>query len=452
MRTLKGKRVTILGLGKSGVAAARLCVREGAQVLGTDMRGESDLGPVAAELRALGVTLVLGEHRGGDFTSADVVVKSPGVKPSLPFLVAARMAGVPLIGEVELCAPWLEHPIVGITGTNGKSTTTALTGHLLQAAGLKVFVGGNLGTPVAEQVLSGGPVDATVLELSSYQIDDLDTFRCDVAAVLNLTPDHLERYGTMDNYAASKARLLGLVRDGGTAILNAADGWTSRMKVPGGVRSALFGHGSDSALDLFEASGVMVRRTPEGDERYTTQARALRGAHNLENAMAAIEAARLAGASPEAVQRGLDTYPGLPHRIESIRTFAGVEWVNDSKATNVDSVEKSLLAFPGPLHLIMGGKGKGAPYAPLRPLISGRVVRIYTIGEDAPQVERELGDLVPVEPSGDLVTAVKKAHANARGGETVLLSPACASFDQFRHFEHRGDVFRSAVAALGEMP
>jgi UDP-N-acetylmuramoylalanine--D-glutamate ligase len=271
------------------------------------------------------------------------------------------------------------------------------------------------------------------------------------------------------------------VRPAGRAVLNAANAWTAAMSVPEGVARVMFGteecqlvvrdgvirrHDTGvSPLTLGSASGsersrravddsAAAGRTPAaletGVERYVVRARPLRGAHNLENAMAAIEAARALGASPEAIQRGLDSYPGLPHRIESVRTLDGVEWVNDSKATNVDSVEKSLAAFPGPLHLIAGGLGKGAPYAPLRPLLPGRVVRLYVIGEDAARLEGELGDLVPVERCGDLVTAAERARAHARPGETVLLSPACASFDQFRSFEHRGRVFCEAVRAWGE--
>ena len=366
----------------------------------------------------------------------------------MPHLVAAREQGVPVIGEVELCTPWLQRPVVGITGTNGKSTTTALTGHLLQSAGLNVFVGGNLGTPLAEAVLQGGRVDATVLELSSYQIDDLADFRCDVAMVLNLTPDHLERYGMMEAYAASKERLLALADRNGVAILNGSDPWTQAMAQRSPVPVVYFEHGEAESGRVTEQGGVISR----GSERYTVASRALAGAHNLENAMAAIEAARRLGVSPQAIQRGLDTYPGLPHRIEFIRSRGGVDWINDSKATNVDSVEKSLTAFAGPLHLIMGGKGKGTPYAPLRPLFPGRVKRLYVIGEDAAKVAAELGDLAPVENAGTLENAVKLAAQNAVSGETVLLSPACASFDQFRSFEHRGAVFREAVERLPEVP
>jgi UDP-N-acetylmuramoylalanine--D-glutamate ligase len=447
-RALRGIHATVLGLGKSGIAAARLLLREGAQVVCVDDRADADFDPAVQQLRAAGARSELGGFRTETFAKANLIVKSPGIGPKHPALAFARAGRVPIIGEVELCVPWLEHPVVAITGTNGKSTTTALTGHLLTTGGKHPFVGGNLGTPIAEQVLSGGSIDCTVLELSSYQIDDLDTFRCDVAAVLNVTPDHLERYGTMEAYAASKERLLSLLAPGALAVLNQDDECTRLMRARSKARVVTFGHGIPEAGMIRESSGTIVRRSGEREERYTVGARALRGAHNLENAMAAIEAARALGVAPEAIQGGLDSYPGLPHRIELIRRIGGVDWINDSKATNVDSVEKSLSAFPGPLHLIMGGRGKGAPYAPLRSLFPGRVACLYVIGEDAEQIARELGDLAPVERSGDLATAIRVARRRARPGEIVLLSPACASFDQFRNFEHRGQVFRSEVEAL----
>jgi UDP-N-acetylmuramoylalanine--D-glutamate ligase len=452
VRELRGRRALVLGLGKSGLAATELLMRERAIVTAADDGTSPALEGAASELRAVGARICLGALRPDELAAADVVVKSPGILPTHPVLAAARARGVPIIGEVELCVPWLQRPIVAITGTNGKSTTTALTGHLLTTGGWKVFTGGNLGTPVARQVMDGGQLDATVIELSSYQIDDLSTFRCDVAAVLNVTPDHLERYGTMEAYAAAKERLLSLVAPGGVAVLNAEDQRTRAMAARAPSRVALFGHGESVPDQLRESGGVIVRRTAKGEERYTVGARSLRGSHNLENAMAAIEAARSLDLPQEAVQRGLDTYPGLPHRIELIRTVGGVDWINDSKATNVDSVEKSLAAFPGPLHLIMGGKGKGAPYAPLRALFPGRVIRLYVIGQDADRIVSELGDLASVERAGDLATAVGLIRRNARAGETALLSPACASFDQFRSFEHRGEVFRQLVQSLPEGP
>jgi UDP-N-acetylmuramoylalanine--D-glutamate ligase len=450
-RELRGKRVVVLGLGKSGVAAARLCAREGALVTASEARPESALGPVAEELRAAGVWLETGGHLLETFTGADLIVKSPGVLPTQAELSAAREAGVPVIGEVELCAPWLDGPIVGITGTNGKSTTTALLGHLLTTGGRKPFVGGNLGTPVAQHVLAGHKADATVLELSSYQIDDLETFRCQIAVILNLTPDHLERYGTMERYGAAKERLLSLRADSGLAIVNGEDEATSGMGERAASPVVRFGHGNPAAGDIREKHGTIVRFSPEGsEERYTVGASALRGSHNLENAMAAIEAARTLGVPVADVQRGLDTYPGLPHRIEHVRTLNKVDWVNDSKATNVDSVEKSLGAFTGMVHLIMGGRGKGASYEPLRSLVREKVIRLYLIGEEAEAIEEEFRDETEIERCSDLATAVDRASVYVAPGDTVLLSPACASFDQFRSFEHRGDTFRALVQALPE--
>jgi len=444
--------VTVLGLGRSGLAAARLCLREGAVVTLNDNRPREAVVPAVTDLLAAGATLVAGEHPEELFRTSDLIVKSPGVKPQLPALQAARAAGVPVVGEVELCAPFLAAsgaPVVGITGTNGKSTTTALTGHLLQAAGRHLFSGGNLGTPVAEAVLSGERFDVWVLELSSYQLDDLRALQLDLGAVLNVTPDHLDRYGTVEAYAASKAQLPARVRAGGALVLGDDNGWTHAMRAPAGVVERRFGASPDVDLRVV-ADGVERRAEEGGVEHYPVQVAALRGAHNRENAAVAIELARRLGLTPDEVRRGLESYPGLAHRIESVRRLGGVEWINDSKATNVDSVEKSLQAFAGPLHLMLGGLGKGAPYAPLRPLFAGRVCRIYTLGADAARVEAELGDLAPVERCGDLATAVARAHALAQPGETVLLSPACASFDQFKSFEHRGDTFRALVAALPE--
>lgn len=450
LRELKGKRVVVAGLGRSGVAAVKLLVREGAKVTATDLRGAKSLASVIPELEALGVTLELEGHRAQSFAEADLVVKSPGIKPSVAELVLAKRQGIEVIGEVELCVPWLDAPIVAISGTNGKSTTTALTGHLLVEAGLRPFVGGNLGTPVAEYVLSGQRADALILELSSYQLDDLSTFMCDVGCVTNVTPDHLERYGSLEAYTASKQRLLSMVRPAGVTVLNAGNALTRAMQSEATGKVAMFGQGPVADGEIRATGSRVVDAFSDGGGEYDVQSPALRGIHNVENTMAAIIAARLLGASPESVQRGLDSFPGLPHRIERVRVLDGVEWVNDSKATNVDSVEKSLAAFDGPVHLILGGRGKGSSYAPLRKLLPNRVTRLYVVGEDAGRIASELGDLAPVERAGDLETAVLLARGFARPREIVLLSPACASFDQFPSFEHRGDTFRMLVERLSE--
>jgi UDP-N-acetylmuramoylalanine--D-glutamate ligase len=448
-----------VGLAKSGVAAARLCAREGAAVTITDRRAERDLAAPLAALDGVPVRRALGGHDPADFEGADLVVASPGVPLSIPEIAAARGRGVPVWGEVELAARFLEGlPVVAITGTNGKSTTTALAGALF-ARHRPTFVGGNLGTPACELVLSRARAEAAVLELSSYQIEGLHRLRPRVAAILNVTPDHLDRYGSVAAYAAAKARLFELQQPGDAAVANARDEVAVAMAKASRGSVHTFGFGAPAPWAARDAGGepgpegaVLVFRNGVGpEERYRLRNRALRGRHNRENAMAAVLCARLLGVPGDAVQAGLDAFPGLPHRLELVADRAGVEWVNDSKATNVDSTSVGLAAFPpaaARVVLIMGGRGKGAPYAPLRELFPGRVKALLTIGEDAPKVESELGDLCPTEPCGTLAEAVRRAARLAAPGEVVLLSPACASFDQFRSYEERGEAFRRHVREL----
>ncbi len=452
---LGGKKVTVVGLAKSGVAAARLCSREGARVTVTDRRPAADL---EAQVAALGpgVRLALGGHDRADFEGADLVVVSPGVPLSIGEIAAARARAVPVWGEVELGARFLgATPVVAITGTNGKSTTTALTGALF-ARHRRTFTGGNLGTPLCDHVLSGERADAVVLELSSFQIEGIERLRARVAGVLNVTPDHLDRYADLDAYAAAKARLFALQQPGDFALANARDDRAQGMAAASRAELWTFGFGEPSPRSVRDrggAGGVELWLTPPvgGAERFALRNRALRGRHNRENAMAAIACARLLGVPGEAAQAGLDAFPGLPHRLELVSEARGVEWVNDSKATNVDSTAVGLSAFPaGPprVVLIMGGRGKGAPYAPLRPLFDGRVKALLTIGEDAPRVEAELGDLCPTRGCGALPEAVRLAADIAAAGDVVLLSPACASYDQFRSYEERGEAFRRHVSEL----
>lgn len=455
--TLKDRKVTVVGLARSGVAAARLCVREGARVTVTDRSPEAELAEPLGALEGLPARRVLGGHDEADFTGADLVVVSPGVPLSIPPIQAARRAGVPVWGEVELAWRFLgEVPVVAITGTNGKSTTTALAGALF-AEDRATFTGGNLGTPLSEQVLSGRPVDVVVAELSSFQIEGIDRFRARVAAVLNVTPDHLDRYAGVGDYAAAKARLFARQQPRDFAVANARDPRTVAMASTSRGELLTFGFGpaAPRAARATGSEGVFelwIQRTPsESPERYRLANRALRGDHNVENALAALLCARLLGVSGDAAQRGLDRFPGLPHRLQLVRERNGVEWVNDSKATNVDSTAVALAAFPkgrARLIVLMGGLGKGAPYTPLRDLFPERVKALLTLGEDAPAIERDLSDLVPTESCGDLTRAVARAAALAEPGDVVLLSPACASYDQFDDYEHRGDVFRRLAEAL----
>jgi len=453
---LKGRKITVVGLARSGVAAARLCAREGARVTVTDARAEGLLEQARVGLADLNVRRVLGGHDQADFTGADLLVVSPGVPLSMPHLQAARAAGVPVWAEVELAARFLgDVPIVAITGTNGKSTTTALTGALF-AEDRRTFTGGNLGTPLTEHVLSGQPADVVVAELSSFQLEGIHRLRARVAAILNLTPDHLDRHAGVEEYAAAKARLFETQQPGDFAIANLRD--DRSMAMAGASRAAryTFGFGAPARGSARSPEGAteeiwFYRYAAGSPERFRVRNRALRGRHNLENAMAALLCARLLGVPGDKAQRALDAFGGLPHRLELVRERGGVEWINDSKATNVDSTVVGLSAFPAGaprVILLMGGRGKKAPYAPLRPLFAGRVKALLTLGEDAPAVERELGDLGATEGCGTLPAAVQRAAALAGPGDVVLLSPACASYDQFKSYEDRGATFRRLVEAL----
>src|SRR3954471_1846918 len=396
---LAGRKALVVGLGKSGLAAARLLAARGASVAVADDKKAGELAPV---LEGLG-GVVAGVFAGGlsqeAFRDRDLVVVSPGVPPSLPLLAEARARGVEVIGEVELASRFLEEPIAGITGTNGKSTTTALTAHLLARSGFSVFAGGNLGDPLSNRVLRGGSLDATVCELSSYQLEGIVSLRCAAATVLNVTPDHIERHPSLEAYAKAKERIFLNQREGDAAALNVADSRVAAMRTNPGVARREF----DPRFP--RASGAPAYRTGPRTlsvhgESYELRAATLRGAHNAENALAALLLATHFAARREALQEGLDSYPGLPHRLEPVRTLDGVEWINDSKATNVDSVEKSLSAFERGVVLIMGGKGKGAPYTPLPNPMRAREKTILTIAEDAAAILSELAGVAEIEPCG----------------------------------------------------
>ncbi|HZH14050.1 MAG TPA: UDP-N-acetylmuramoyl-L-alanine--D-glutamate ligase [Archangium sp.] len=451
---LSGQKVLVYGLAKSGVAALRLLRQHGAQVTALDARAEEALGEVGREVKALGAALVTGPTPPGLLASQDLVVVSPGVPLALPEIEAARGAGVAIWGEVELawrCLP--EVPLFGITGTNGKSTTTALTGELFLRGGQRTFVGGNLGRPFSEAAMAPGDWDALVVELSSFQLEGVRTLRARGAAILNLTPDHLDRYASHAEYGAAKARIFHGQQAGDFAVVNADD--ADVLGLAHAAKTPVYGFSTTgrpvaaapklAGLAVAEEGGFRLEFL---GERYRLTNRALRGAHNAQNAMAAALLARLGGVASDGVQAGLDSYPGLPHRLESVRVLDGVEWVNDSKATNVDSVLVALRAFQGDLWLIAGGKGKGAPYAPMVEEGRGKVKGVLTIGHDADTLARAYAGQATVHACGTLDAAVKKARELARVGDTVLLSPACASYDQFKNFEDRGDTFKRLVGAL----
>ncbi|MFN0063207.1 MAG: UDP-N-acetylmuramoyl-L-alanine--D-glutamate ligase [Myxococcaceae bacterium] len=459
MLQLQGARACVIGLGRSGVAAARLLLAHGAQVFAEDTQPLSALPEAAKALAAQGVVIGAGRPlRAECFEGVSLVVVSPGVPLSLPALEAARKSGKTIWGEIELAARALEGKsrLVGITGTNGKSTTTALCGALLEAAGLKVFVGGNLGTPLSEVALSSTAPDVCVVELSSYQLEAVETLHLSAAAHLNLQPDHLDRYAHLDAYARAKARIFDRQSGPDTSVFNLDD---ERSKAAGFQSAGTkwgFTQGGvrPNAPQLAGAAwctpgGVALGAKGQVPQVFRVQNRALRGRHNVQNAMAALLLAHHLGADANALQLGLDAFRGLPHRLEWIRTVGGVEWINDSKATNVDSAVAALEAFSGrPLWLIAGGKGKGAPYSPLVKAAAGQVRGVLTVGEDASAVASAFDGVCQVFVCGTLDRAVAQAQSLAVSGDVVLLSPACASLDQFRNYEHRGEAFRQCVEAL----
>ncbi|WP_141590723.1 UDP-N-acetylmuramoyl-L-alanine--D-glutamate ligase [Myxococcus sp. AB056] len=451
---LSGQKVLVFGLAKSGVAALRLLRQQGADVTALDARGEDALGAVAHEVKALGATLVSGPTPPGLLASQDLVVVSPGVPLALPEIQAARAAGVAVWGEVELAGRLLSGvPLFGITGTNGKSTTTALTGTLFASGGKRTFVGGNLGRPFSEAAMSPDDWDALVVELSSYQLEGIRTLRPRGAAILNLTPDHIDRYPSHAAYGEAKARIFQQQQAGDFAVVNADD--ADVLGLARAAKAPVYGFSltGKPVADAPALAGLAVAE-PGGfrlaflGEHYTLTNRALRGAHNAQNAMAAALLARLGGVTSGEVQAGLDGYPGLPHRLESVRVLDGVEWVNDSKATNVDSVLVALRAFSSGVWLIAGGKGKGASYAPMVEAGQGKVKGVLTIGDDADTLARAYAGAAEVHACGTLAHAVARARELAERGDKVLLSPACASFDQFKNFEDRGDSFKRLVEAL----
>lgn len=440
-----GRRVLVVGLGKSGLAAARLLQRLGARVSVTDARPREAL---ADGLRALpsGIPVEAGGHRWLS-DRWDLAVPSPGVPAGVWEPLRARGAFV--WGELELAFRTLSLAgrwprwSAAVTGTNGKTTTTALLGAIFEAAGRPTVVAGNIGTPLSDVVDRIDAGTALALEVSSYQLETASAFRPTVGAFLNVTPDHLGRHGTLDNYARVKFRLFHAQREGETAVLNARDARGRALRALAPAEVVWFGDRLPGPGVRWSSSGLWSNT----GERWPLPAH-LPGRHNWENAAAAVACARALGVPSAAVRRALGSFRGVPHRLEFVRVWRGVRFVNDSKATNVDSTRVAIEAFPGRLRLILGGQDKGAPYTPLAGLLRRKVKDVLLIGEAAPKIEKDLNGAAPIHRCGDLAGAVRRAAETAAPGDLVLLSPACASFDQFDNFEHRGRVFRELVEAL----
>ena len=442
------ERVLVYGLGLSGRAAALMLLSRGVSVVAVDAKAGIDVSDLEAAAGKAKLEILTGaepQELPPPAGTLDAVVVSPGVPLDRPLLEDARRRGVPVIAEVELAAPFLNGPIVGITGSNGKSTTTALTGAMLRAAGHKVEVCGNIGDPLVGKI-EGPPGRVFVVELSSFQIDGIITLKPRAAALLNLSEDHLDRYGSMAAYGASKKRLF-LNQDGnGIAVLNADD--PEAVNVETQARKRYFSRRIRVEDGCYAHDGRVIEVTPgEPDvDLFRASDVPLAGVHNLENAMAAALLARAIGAEPAELRAGLAGFKGLPHRLERVGERGGVIWYDDSKGTNPGATAKSLEGFDaGTVHLILGGRNKGADLASLVPLIREKVRRAYLIGEAADEFEPVLKGVVDLERSGTLDRAVASAAASAKAGESVVLSPACASFDQFRNFVHRGQVFQDLV-------
>lgn len=442
---LKGKRVLVVGLGKSGVNSALFLRERGARVTVSDTKTQEQLKEQIPTLLDHGVVVETGLHGERTFEDQDLIVVSPGVAYDEPHIVGARRHKVPVIGEVELAARFLKGKIVAITGSNGKTTTTALTGEVLAKAGLPVHVGGNIGTPAITLVEKSTDATYNVLEISSFQLETIETFRPLIAVVINVTPDHLDRHGSFEAYAAAKARVFENQTAEDHAILNADDPACVAMAKK--VRSRLwwFSPRHEVAAGAFIREGQIVWRDGAHDIAVgpTSELR-LKGAHNLENVLCAVNAGMIAGCKPEAIRAALAEFKAVEHRLEYVATIKGVQYFNDSKATNVDATIKALESFPNNIHIILGGKDKGSDYTVLKALLE-RVKRVYTIGAAAEKIEQHLGGVAELVRSGTLENAVRQAAAAAKPGDVVLLAPACASFDQFNSYEHRGRVFKQLV-------
>ncbi len=451
---LRNKRVVVVGLGRSGVATARFLVNRGARVTVTD-RAPADTLKVSTDvLDGMGIQMKLGGHDARDFETTDMVVLSPGVPHTLPMLEPAWDKGTPVIGEMELAAGYITEPILGVTGTNGKTTTTELVGNMLKNSGKNVFVGGNIGTPlIAYADGIHDRADVVVAEISSFQLDTTIAFRPDVAVMLNISDDHLDRYPTFSAYADSKWRIFENQRPTDVAVINAMDATVAAMikKRPPRACRQLF---SDQAIvngARLLRDRVLLFDAGRQTGSFTLDKTGLIGPHNRENMAAACLAAREQGASDAGIQQAIDEFKGLSHRLETVRTVRGVRFVNDSKATNVDAVKRALECFDKPVILIMGGQNKKGDFTQLKSQVCQHVKSLVVMGEARDEIVTALaGDPENgIFEAGSMEEAVEKAYDAAFDGETVLLSPACASFDMFANYAHRGNRFRKIVESLG---
>ena len=450
LASLAGRRVTVVGLARSGIAAIRLLRETGAIVTGSDVKALAALGREVAALRDAGVRLVTNGDAHRAFEGATLVVVSPGVPLDAPQLAPARAAGLPIIGELELGWRVMEAETIAITGTNGKTTTTALTGALLAEQPRPVLVAGNIGTPLAAHALTFPRDGLVVAEVSSFQLESIDAFQPRVAVVLNVTPDHLDRHGSFDAYVDAKARIFRNQAPTDCAVLNADDPAAAALARRTRARVVWFSRRRPLEPGVFVHDGWVAARLNGHVEAICPLAEMqLRGQHNVENVLAATACALWLGLGAAAIRRAIGRFRAVEHRIEFVRDLRGVQFYNDSKGTNVASTVKALESFQERVVLIAGGKGKGQDFAPLAEAARGRVNHAVVIGEDGPRIAAALGAIgITASAAATMQAAIEAARAQARPGDVVLLSPACASFDMFDNYEHRGDLFKRLVGVL----
>ena len=448
MLELKGKKVLVVGLGKSGLAAAIFLRRRGAHVTVSDIRSAEALAKDIPALLDEGINVEAGGHGLLTFRRQDLIVVSPGVPLDTPELVQARNLGRPIIGELELAARFLKGEILAVTGSNGKTTTTSLLGEILEKAGLRTQVGGNIGVPVVALIDESTDDTWNVLEVSSFQLETTEQFHPRIAVILNITPDHLDRHGTFENYALAKERIFAEQDQNDYCILNADNARAAAAANRSKARVSWFSleHSVDQGAWV-QGGEILFRTSPQAapEPIMPLSCIPLKGDHNIENVLASVSAACLAGAAAESIRKAVEEFKAVEHRLEYVTTLNGIDIYNDSKATNVDATAKAIAAFPGNIHLILGGKDKNSDYTELNDLLHARVKAVYTIGSAAAKIESQLRGIVALHSCETMDKAIAAIASAAHPGDIVLLAPACSSFDQFESYEHRGRVFKELI-------
>jgi UDP-N-acetylmuramoylalanine--D-glutamate ligase len=455
---LKDKKVLVVGLGRSGVASAFFLQEHGARVIVSDSKSEAQLQTEVPALLDRGISIETGQHGERTFRDQDLIVVSPGVPSDQPQLQHARTLGIPVIGEVELAFRFLQGKVLAITGSNGKTTTTTLVGEILAKSGKKTLVGGNIGTPVISLAGQSTPDSLVVLEISSFQLESIQQFRPWIAAILNITPDHLDRHHTFQAYVDAKARIFENQRAerasenqqaGDFAVLNADDPTCVGLKDK--VKAPLLWFSRKQRVEngaFIDGDQIIFRQNGQEQPVLSRSDIQLKGEHNVENVLGAVAMTMVAGCSAQQVRQAVKEFRAVEHRLELVTAINGVTFYNDSKATNVDATVKALESFPGNIHIILGGKDKGSDYSVLNPLLRERAKRVYLIGAASDKIAAQVQGATALVRSGTLERAVRQAFDAAKSGDVVLLAPACASFDQFENYEHRGRVFKELVHAL----